>query len=135
MNQSSRKRGIRNERILVNKIYEQGYSVIRSPASGGATKRELPDIVCGNGINMYGFELKSTVKDKLYLRIEQVSELRLFCKNFRAKPFIVYKKPYKPFIFIPLNKLKLSRNKKSYPINCYNSVECCNYYFLFEDLF
>jgi len=40
--------GIREERDLANKLHQYGFGVIRSPASGGATKIPRPDIIAGS---------------------------------------------------------------------------------------
>jgi len=43
------KKGDRRERELVNRLDDAGFAVMRAPASGGATQRELPDVLAGNG--------------------------------------------------------------------------------------
>ena len=43
------KMGSREERDLLNSSGDNGSAVLRAPASGGATKKPLPDVIAGNG--------------------------------------------------------------------------------------
>ena len=43
------KTGSKEERDLVNMLWDVGFAAMRAPASGGATKRPLPDVLAGNG--------------------------------------------------------------------------------------
>lgn len=82
----SNAKGDRRERELVNKLDEAGYAVMRAPASGSATERELPDVLAGNGENFYAVEAKSSAGDPIYLDNEEVYALVYFSRNFGAKP-------------------------------------------------
>ena len=84
---SSRK-GDRRERELVNALDEAGFAVMRAPASGSATARELPDVLAGDGEDFYAIEAKSSAGDPIYLDGEEVEALVYFAKNFGAKPRI-----------------------------------------------
>ena len=57
---SSNRKGDRRERELVNRLDEAGFAVMRAPASGSATDRELPDVLAGDGGTFYAIEAKST---------------------------------------------------------------------------
>ena len=46
------KKGSAEERDLVHKLWERDFAAMRAPASGGATKKPLPDVIAGNG-NIY----------------------------------------------------------------------------------
>ncbi|WP_435155543.1 Holliday junction resolvase Hjc [Haladaptatus sp. DFWS20] len=81
-------KGDRLERELVNKLDEEGFAVMRAPASGGATQRELPDVLAGNGDVFYAIEAKSSSGDPIYLSGEEVEALVYFSQNFGAKPKI-----------------------------------------------
>ena len=84
---SSRK-GDRRERELVNALDEAGFAVMRAPASGSATSRELPDVLAGDGEDFYAIEAKSSAGDPIYLGGEEVEALVYFAQNFGAKPRI-----------------------------------------------
>lgn len=82
------RKGDRRERELVNRLDDTGFAVMRAPASGGATQRELPDVLAGNGDAFYAIEAKSSSGDPIYLTGEEVQALVYFAQNFGAKPRI-----------------------------------------------
>lgn len=82
------KKGSRRERELVNLIHETEFVVMRAPASGAATTRELPDVLAGDGEDFYAVEAKSSNGDPIYIGGEEIDALRKFAKAFGAKPRI-----------------------------------------------
>ncbi|MFC7082189.1 Holliday junction resolvase Hjc [Halorussus caseinilyticus] len=84
----SNSKGDRRERELVNRLDEAGFAVMRAPASGSATERELPDVLAGDGDAFYAIEAKSSSGDPIYLTGEEVEALVYFGQNFGAKPKI-----------------------------------------------
>lgn len=82
------RKGERRERELVNRLDEAGFAVMRAPASGSATDRELPDVLAGNGKRFYAIEAKSSSGNPIYLDAEEVDALVYFAKNFGATPRI-----------------------------------------------
>ncbi len=84
----SQAKGDRRERELVNALDEAGFAVMRAPASGSATERELPDVLAGDGETFYAIEAKSSAGDPIYLTGEEVEALIYFAQNFGAKPRI-----------------------------------------------
>ncbi|WP_280535392.1 Holliday junction resolvase Hjc [Halopenitus sp. POP-27] len=82
---SANRKGDRRERELVNALDEAGFAVMRAPASGSATERELPDVLAGNGERFYAIEAKSSAGDPIYLDGEEVEALLFFSQNFGAK--------------------------------------------------
>jgi Holliday junction resolvase len=84
----SNAKGNRRERELVNRLDESGFAVMRAPASGAATERELPDVLAGDGDVFYAVEAKSSSGDPIYLTGEEVEALVYFSRNFGAKPRI-----------------------------------------------
>ncbi|MFC6952420.1 Holliday junction resolvase Hjc [Halorubellus litoreus] len=85
---SASRKGNRRERELVNALDEAGFAVMRAPASGAATDRELPDVLAGNGDDFYAIEAKSSSGRPIYLEGEEVEALVYFARNFGAKPRI-----------------------------------------------
>ena len=81
----SNAKGDRRERELVNRLDEAGFAVMRAPASGSATARELPDVLAGNGELFYAIEAKASAGDPIYLTGEEVEALVYFARNFGAK--------------------------------------------------
>jgi Holliday junction resolvase len=84
----SNAKGDRRERELVNKLDEAGFAVMRAPASGSATERDLPDVLAGDDGEFYAVEAKSSAGDPIYLDGEEVAALTYFARNFGAKPRI-----------------------------------------------
>ncbi len=84
----SNAKGDRRERELVNLLDDAGFAVMRAPASGSATTRELPDVLAGDGDDFYAIEAKSSSGDPIYLDGEEVYALVYFSRNFGAKPRI-----------------------------------------------
>jgi Holliday junction resolvase len=82
---SANRKGDRRERELVNRLDESGFAVMRAPASGSATERELPDVLAGDGDRFYAIEAKSSSGDPIYLSGEEVEALVFFAQNFGAK--------------------------------------------------
>jgi Holliday junction resolvase len=78
-------KGDRRERELVNRLDEAGFAVMRAPASGSSTDRELPDVLAGDGERFYAIEAKSSSGDPIYLDAEEVEALVYFAQNFGAK--------------------------------------------------
>ena len=85
---SANRKGDRRERELVNALDGAGFAVMRAPASGSATQRELPDVLAGNGTVFYAVEAKASAGDPIYLTSEEVEALRYFADSFGAKPRI-----------------------------------------------
>jgi Holliday junction resolvase len=78
-------KGDRRERELVQLFDEAGFAVMRAPASGSATERDLPDVLAGDGENFYAVEAKSSSGDPIYLDGEEVESLIYFSSNFGAR--------------------------------------------------
>ena len=111
-------KGDRRERELVNELDEAGFAVMRAPASGSATDRELPDVLagrtdrCSSRSNeqgaesdtdseplFYAIEAKSSSGNPIYLTGEEVEALVYFARNFGAKPRIGVRFDREPWYF------------------------------------
>jgi Holliday junction resolvase len=82
---SSNRKGDRRERELVNRLDGAGFAVLRAPASGSATERDLPDVLAGDGDRFLAIEAKSSSGDPIYLSGEEVESLIYFARNFGAR--------------------------------------------------
>lgn len=85
---NSNAKGDRRERGLVNFLDSDGWAVMRAPASGSATERELPDVLAGDDGTFYAIEGKASSGDPIYLTEEEVEALKFFAKNFGATPLV-----------------------------------------------
>lgn len=95
---NSNSKGNRREREFVNVMAgvhdrspfdRDDWAVLRAPASGSATERELPDVLFGNGVDFYATEVKASSGDPIYLDEAEVDALVFFAGNFGAKARIV----------------------------------------------
>ena len=82
---SSNRKGGRRERELVNQLDENGFAVMRAPASGAATERELPDVLAGDGEEFYAIEAKSSSGDPIYIDEQEIIDLNHFAESFGAE--------------------------------------------------
>ena len=100
------KKGSLEERWLVKYLEGNGYAATRIPASGGATKSDRPDVLAGNNGKCYAFEVKSSKKDNIYIRWEQINELLRFSKKFGAKPLVCVKFTREPYTLLNIQSLQ-----------------------------
>ena len=96
---SASRKGDRRERELVNRLDDAGFAVMRAPASGSATERDLPDVLAGNGDAFYAIEAKSSSDNPIYLDSEEVDSLVFFARNFGARPRIAVRFDREPWYF------------------------------------
>ncbi|MCC7563379.1 MAG: Holliday junction resolvase [Methanobacterium sp.] len=82
------KTGSREERELVKMLWDADCAAMRAPASGGATKKPLPDIIAGNGKIYLAIEVKSSSKDRIYINSDKIDALLEFSNLFGAQPYI-----------------------------------------------
>ena len=76
------KKGSAEERDLVHKLWERDFAAMRAPASGGATKKPLPDVVAGNGKLYLAIEVKTTTQDEiLTLKFNFVKNITKDCMS------------------------------------------------------
>lgn len=80
----SNSKGDANERELVNHLDDDGWVVMRAPASGSATERELPDVLAGRDGVFIAVECKRSGDDVVYIDEEEVEALEYFADNFGA---------------------------------------------------
>ncbi len=106
------KKGSAEERDLVHKLWERNFAAMRAPASGGATKKPLPDVVAGNGKTYLAIEVKTTTKDKVYIDPSQIEDLLKFSEIFGADAYIGVKFKYTKWMF--LKPENAERTKKGY---------------------
>ena len=82
------KTGSREERELVRMLWDANCAAMRAPASGGATKKPLPDVIAGNGSIYLAIEVKSSSLERIYINSEKIEGLKEFSQIFGAQPYI-----------------------------------------------
>ncbi len=113
-------KGARSERELINKFYENGFSVIRSAGSG--VNSISPDIVAIKNGKGFAFECKAW--DRTTLSIDEIkfNELKKWEENTNFKTFIGWRMNGEGWFFIGLGDLEKGKNynitkKKAKSIN------------------
>ena len=104
------KKGSAEERDLVHKLWDKNFAAMRAPASGGATKRPLPDVLAGNGKIYLAIEVKTTSKEKIYIDSPQIDGLCEFCNLFGAEPYLGVKFKFTKWLFLPPDKIDRTRS-------------------------
>ncbi len=110
------KNGSREERELVKMLWESDYAAMRAPASGGATKKPLPDVIAGNGEIYLAIEVKSTSSDRIYINSEKIEGLLEFSGLCGAKPYIGAKFMRAKWRFVSIKDLKKTK-KNNYRLD------------------
>ena len=110
------KTGSREERELVKMLWAANCAAMRAPASGGATKKPLPDVIAGNGRLYLAIEVKSTSLERIYINSEKINGLKEFADIFGAKPYVGVKFLRKKWRFICLEDLYKTKNN-NYRVN------------------
>jgi len=78
------------ERALARQLSDAGYHVIRAPASGSKTTRDLPDLAWSKAdVTPHVGELKTTGQDIAYYEQAEVEALRRFGVAFSATPVLL----------------------------------------------
>jgi len=85
--------GIKEERDLVNKLHQYGFAVIRSPASGGATKMPRPDIIADSKKRRkwFAFEVKTTRGKSIHISNDSFHQLVDFSEIFGCSAIFALK--------------------------------------------
>ena len=104
------KTGTREERELVKMLWNAECAAMRAPASGGATKKPLPDVIAGNGKVYLAIEVKSTSLERIYINAEKINGLKEFADTFGAIPYVGVKFLRKKWRFICLEDLYQTKN-------------------------
>ena len=105
------KKGIQQERELVNLLNENGFQAVRIAGSGaGSRKNPKPDVLCVDKSVVYAIELKSSSKDVIYIDNKQIRSLIRFCDGFGINPLVCVKFSYVPFVFLRLRDLECTDN-------------------------
>ena len=94
------KKGSAEERDLVHKLWDLKFAAMRAPASGGATKNPLPDVLAGNSKIYLAIEVKTTTKEIIYIDELQIEDLCKFSETFGAEPYIGVKFKYTKWYFL-----------------------------------
>jgi len=110
------KKGSREERELVNMLWEADCAAMRAPASGGATKNPLPDVIAGNGEIYLAIEVKSTSSERIYIDSAKINALLEFSQIFGAQPYVGAKFKREKWRFVSIGQLYKTK-KENYRLD------------------
>jgi Holliday junction resolvase len=123
---SNRRRGFSHERDLAQRLWNHGFAVIRSPASGSKAKNILyPDIVAIYHGKVLAIEAKTVRKERtIYLKEQQVEKLAEFSRRAGGEAFIAVKiVGTGEWRFVSLNSLRETRGLKITKAHLSNSLK------------
>jgi Holliday junction resolvase len=88
-----RRKGFAHERELAKRLYNEGFAVIRAPASGSKLKRIFyPDIIAIYKGKTLVFEVKAYSKlDYIYIKEEKIKKIVDFSERAGGRSFIAVK--------------------------------------------
>ena len=105
------KKGSREERELVKMLWDADCAAMRAPASGGATKKPLPDVIAGNGKIYLAIEVKSTSSERIYIDSGKIDALLEFSRIFGAQPYVGAKFKREKWRFVSIDNLYITKQK------------------------
>ncbi|MEM2906205.1 MAG: Holliday junction resolvase Hjc [Candidatus Bathyarchaeia archaeon] len=111
------RRGINEERELVKKFSEMGFAVIRAPSSGSSTRIDRPDLLVGGKGRHLAVEVKSTLRDTLYVETESMDQLKRFAEKFGAEPYLAVKFKRRRCGWLLLKPTSLGQTEKGFKIS------------------
>jgi Holliday junction resolvase len=97
-------KGARSERELLNRLYDSGWSVIRSAGSG--VNALGPDIIAVKDRVMMAFECKAWEKNRLSIDPEAYQKLFEWQNNTKFPTYIAWRMNGKGWFFLTLDELK-----------------------------
>lgn len=97
-------KGARSERELLNRLYDNGYSVIR--AAGSGVNALGPDIVAIKDQFCMAFECKAWEKNRLSIDPDAYQKLREWADNTKFPTYVAWRMNGKGWFFVTLDELK-----------------------------
>ncbi len=116
------RRGIREERELVKRFAAMGFAVMRAPSSGSSTKIDRPDLLVGGKRRHIAVEVKSTLRETLYVEAESVDQLTRFAERFGAEPYLAVKFKRRRSGWLLLKPTSLNRTEKGYKVSLADAI-------------
>jgi Holliday junction resolvase len=104
---NARRRGFNAERELARILWENGFAVVRGPASGARARHIVyPDLVALYHGKIFVFEIKYRHATTIYITLEQVRKLLEFASRAGAEPYIAVKIPRRGWYIVSFKNAK-----------------------------
>jgi len=107
---SRKGKGINAERDIVHMFWATNKWGAHRIAGSGSSRYPSADIVASNKIRRLAIECKTCKENKIYLKTEDVSQLRKFSSIFGAEPWIAARFNNKEWFFLTLEDLEETCN-------------------------
>ena len=102
-------KGSNAEREMQRMLSEKGYVVMRI-AGSGSSRFPACDLIAAKDNIIFVIEVKSSIRNRVYIKKRQMEELEYLARKFNAVLNIVAKMKGKWYLFIPEN-MKYITNK------------------------
>jgi len=103
---SNKSKGSNVERELVKLFSENGWRALRVAGSGVGEESPCDIIVGKIGKKGYAIEVKSSRKDHIYIKKEQIEDFLLFSETIGLKPVLAVRFSYEGWLFLTPDKLQ-----------------------------
>ncbi|MBI2507572.1 Holliday junction resolvase [Candidatus Woesearchaeota archaeon] len=113
---SSKGKGSRLERELIQKFYNTGVFIPLRAAGSGSTPLPSPDLLVGGKGRVLAIECKGG-KGARYIDKKQISELKEFAEKFGAEPWVGSRFNNTEWLFLKIENLKESKTGNNFVIN------------------
>lgn len=106
--------GAAKERELATRLHEKGYAVMRAPASGAGTMREMPDVLAIGDAGTFAIEAKKRKEPYVRMPADEIQNLHNFAFRADATPVVAVRPNRKPWRFVALGEL--NETEKGYSV-------------------
>ena len=113
---SSKSKGSRLERELINKFFETGNHIALRAAGSGSTPLPCPDLIVGCNGKVLAIECKGG-KNTRYIKKKQIDELTEFSRIFGAKPLVGARFNNTEWLFLKIEDLKKSKTGNNFVVD------------------
>jgi len=103
---SNKSKGSNVERELVKLFSENGWRALRVAGSGVGEESPCDIIVGKIGKKGYAIEVKSSRKEHIYIKKEQIEDFLLFSETIGLKPVLAVRFSYEGWLFLTPDKLQ-----------------------------
>lgn len=106
---SRKSKGCNAERELIQLFWNAGWAPVRVAGSGSA-RIPCPDILVSNSKRTLAIEAKAVKGKYLYIRKQQIRDLKKFCLIFGAEPWVGIRFNNKNWLFMGLEHLNETKS-------------------------
>lgn len=113
---TSKGKGSRLERELINMFFKTGTHIALRAAGSGSTPLPCPDLIVGGKGRVLAIECKSGKKAR-YIDKQQISELKEFAEKFGAEAWIGARFNNNEWLFLTIEELRVSKTGNNFVVD------------------